>query len=132
MSERGQQQYPNSDASGNPIPFDVGDPYGMFIDSIGIAASSAIVIPNTDNLTLIAVFIATCRCIISWDGTDPVTTEEVFKTNQAIIPIGSHKLLLPGLSIKNISADGSSTGKLYCMVYRAWKAGGVEVMKNSI
>jgi len=132
VAERGVQQYPHSSLSGQSLPFEVGDPYGMFIDSIAVAASAGVAIPNDDDLTLVALCLATVRCIISWDGVAPVTTEQSFKTNQAIIPAGGvHKLLLPGLTIRNISADGTSTGKLYVQVYRAWKSGGVEALKTS-
>ena len=121
----GLHQFPNSDADGRPFPFDIGDPYGLVIESVAVAASASLSL-SADVVSLVGLFFCTVRTVVSFNGTAPVLTERLLSTEQIIIGANKeHRILMPDYRIRCMSADGSSVGKLYLQLYRPWKAGGV-------
>lgn len=127
-SPAGLTQYPFADPNGNPLPFSIGNPYGLVTQAIGTSASSTLTLP-TD--VTVAVFFATVRCVVSFRGTTPVLANGTFSEDHMIIPKGSvHGILVPDVSIRNISADGSSTGKLYIQLYKPWKTAGIDSLSQ--
>ena len=118
--------YPLADPRGNSIPFDVGDPSGLAILNIGVAASAALDLSGATDL--LATLFATVDTIVSYGTSDPVTTAGSLLPDQSFIPANSSLVvLLPATSLKCISADGVSTGKLYINLYNKWQALGKDI-----
>lgn len=136
MAGEGRNQYPNSNPEGLPLPFDVGDLYGTARLAIAATATAtALEITNPSGFILIAVFFAVdARALVSLDGTDPTLTDGEFQESVLVVPKnGINKVLLPSdAEIKCISEDGSTTGRLLINIYRAWKSGGIDALKQSM
>lgn len=115
------KRYPQSAPDGTPIPFDIGYLSGLMIESIAVAASSAVSLPAA---AVIAVIYATCECVVLFGDGSPsaALTEGAFLTSAVFVPKnGLVSIQIPALKFSCISADGASTGKLYITVFERWE-----------
>lgn len=116
-----QQVYPLGVPPGNVVPFDLGDPIGLFITSIADTASA---LRTMDDEWELVVLYATAQCIIAF-GADPTLTiaENAVKEDHQIIPeYFPIAIKLPDHRFKVIGTEAGVTGKLYVQAYRRWQA----------
>ena len=124
--------YPQSSPAGDAIPFDIGYPYGLIIAPIAVAAGAPIELPAD---AVLAVLCATCACVVSFGDLTPSASvsEGVFLEDTAYIPAGGTlSIQVPKLFLSFISADGSSTGKVYVSLFRAWQSLGKDLLGSNM
>ena len=117
-TEAEESAYPLADPRGVPIPFDIGDPEGLWIAAIGVAASSEKTLPSGWE---IVVLYATQDCVIGFGNNITLNlTADVEKADHQMVPAGYPVTIrLPSLKFKVI---GTVAGTLYIQKYRRWKA----------
>jgi len=122
--------YPLGAPPGIPIPFDIGEPKGLFITSIGSSASALKTLTSTWE---VIVLYATVDCVVAF-GSDPTLnlTEDTVKTDHQFVPAHSPVTIkLPDYRFKVIRI-GAEDGKLYVQNYRRWQALTTEALNSRI
>lgn len=124
---RGLDSYPHTDPNGTVIPFDVGDVYGTMRIAVTGAASGAKTLPDAV-IGLPAMLFATVRCIVALDGAAPAMSDDTLAEDRILVPkLGSVSVVLSSALINCVAEDGSSTGRLYVMIFRSWKNAGKDL-----
>lgn len=123
--------YPLSSPDGQPIPFDVGHPNGLFIVTVAVAASAEKTLPDTWELVTL---LATVDTIVGFGAAVALTlAEDVEKVDHVFVPAGvPTSIKVPAVKFKTISADGVSVGKIYMQKFRRWQALTTESLQSRI
>lgn len=136
MAEPGVVKYPHSNADGQPLPFTVGYLYGTIWSVVAVdTATGALTITNPDDLELVLLIWAKgCDLLFSTDGTTPALAEDTFSLVHGVIPKHGVQRIVwkSGMSIKAIPFVSGESGYIIIQAYRAWKAGGVQSLDNSL
>lgn len=129
-TEAQQGVYPLSGPQGEPIPYDIGDPQGLFITSIANAVASAEkTLPATYDVVTIY---ATVDCIIGF-GAGVVLTlgEDADKVDHLIVPAKTPvSIRVPNAKFKVIGC--TAAGKLYVQRFRKWQSTSTQTLTGKI
>lgn len=123
--------YPLGAPPGSPIPFDVGEPNGLFITSISDEASAEKTLTSTWELV---VLLSTIECVVGFGSAVSLDlTEDEAKTDHQYVPANTPvSIKLPASKFKVIGIVAGETGKLYVQNYRRWQALSTEALSTRI
>lgn len=130
-TEAEKSVYPNSTPSGEAIPYDVGEPKGLWITPFATAASAEKELPVSWEDQIVVLY-ATEDCVIAFG--DSVTlnlNQDVEKLDHQLIPRQTPvSIKLPARKFKTIRI--SADGLLYIQRYRRWQALSTEELQTRI
>lgn len=124
-----EQVYPLATPEGKDIPFDVGDPIGLFITAFTTGASAEKTLPTGFQ---IGVLYSTADMVIAFGtGVTLNLTPDVEKVDHQFVPAGTPvSIHFPASAFKTIGV--ATSGTLYIQGYRRWKALSQEVQQTRI
>lgn len=129
MAQPDDAVYPHSEPTGKAIPFDVGEPTGLYITAFVAAASAERTLSAAWE---IVVLYATEDCVIGFgSGVTLTLAQDVVKANHQFVPKQtpvSVKLPSNLFKVIRVSADGI----LYVQNYRRWQALSTELLQARI
>lgn len=128
-TEAEKSVYPHSSPAGKEIPYDVGDPSGLFIVDFTGAASAE---KDLGSDWEIAVLYATEACVIGFGASVTLNlNRDVVKLDHQIIPKDTPvSVKIPNSKFKVIGI--SASGILFVQRYRRWQALTTEALQTRI
>lgn len=114
----GDQVYPLSTPDGKQIPYDLGEPTGLWITAFVAAASAEKTLPSGWE---IVVLFANADCVVAFgeDVTLNLNVDEEKVNHQYVPAFTPISIKLPSLKFKTIRV--SEDGTLYIQKYRKWQ-----------
>ncbi len=126
-----EQAYPHASPDGKEIPYDVGDPIGLWIHAFTSAQSAEVTLPTTWE-TVVLYSPDEPLLVAFGDGVTVSLAAGAAKTNTQYIPAATPvSVRLPSNKFKSISVSGDS-GSLYIQAYRRWRALSTEAQQTRI